>query len=70
MLGSFLLLATHYSLLSCYEAADLKAKEGVGIGVHADLSVGSAGFFASEAFVVDADVHGLYGADFGIENER
>jgi hypothetical protein len=62
------LLTAHYSLLGRYEAADLETEEGVGIGVHADLGVWSTGFFASEALVVHADVHGLDGADFRIED--
>jgi len=37
--------------------------------MEADLGVGSAGLGAREAFVVDADVHGLDGTDIGIDNE-
>ena len=43
-------------------------EEGGGIGVEADLGVGRAGFGAGKAFVVDEDVHGLDGADLGIED--
>lgn len=35
--------------------------------MHADLGVGCARFAARETFLVDDDVHGIDGADLGIE---
>ena len=43
-------------------------EESVGIGVHADLGVGSTRLGASETFVVDADVHGLDGANLRVQD--
>jgi hypothetical protein len=57
------------------EAVEVEAKEGVGVGVETDLGVGGigcvgrAGVGAGKTFFVDADVHGLDGAEGGIDQE-
>jgi len=51
------------------EAVEVEAEEGVGIGIEADLGVGRTGVGASKTFVVDANVHGLDGAEAGIHEE-
>ena len=55
--------------LRCGEAAEVEAEEGVGIGIEADLGVGGAGVGAGKTFFVDANVHGLDGAQTGIHKE-
>ncbi len=57
------------------DAVEVEAEEGVGIGIEADLGVGGigrvgrAGFWESETLFVDADMHGLDGAECGIYEE-
>jgi hypothetical protein len=57
------------------DAVEIEAEEGVGIGIETDLGVGGigdvgwAGVGASKPLFVDADVHGLDGAEGGIDEE-
>src|SRR6266700_4196688 len=57
------------------DAVEVEAEEGVRIGIEADLGVGRiggvgrAGVWASETLLVDANVHGLDGAEAGIHEE-
>ena len=51
------------------DAVEIEAEEGVGVGIEANLGVGRAWFGASKSFVVDANVHGLDGAEAGIHEE-
>src|SRR5205814_7529087 len=57
------------------EAGEEEAEEGLGIGVEADLSVGriwgvrGTRVGARETLIVDANVHGLDGAEGGIDKE-
>src|SRR5882724_4794803 len=51
------------------EAREKEAEKGVRIGVDTDLGIGRTGIGARETFVVYADVHGLDGAERGIDEE-
>src|SRR6267143_2250500 len=57
------------------DAVEIEAEESVGIGIEADLGVGwiggagRAGVGARKTLRVDADVHGLHGAEGGIDEE-
>lgn len=57
-----LLIPTH--------ARNIKVKECLRIGIHADLRIGSAWPRARESFVVDGDMHRLHWTKFGIDDVR